>query len=59
MQVGVDSFAAAFDEKSRAVNSADRLRRLVEQIEHADEVGLDAFGGASTIAASFSIPRQP
>jgi probable LLM family oxidoreductase len=44
MQVGVDSFAAAFDENSRAVNPAERLRQLVQQIEHADEVGLDAFG---------------
>jgi probable LLM family oxidoreductase len=44
MEVGIDSFAAAFDENSRAVNPADRLRQLVEQIEHADEVGLDAFG---------------
>ena len=44
MQVGIDSFAAAFDEHSRAVNPAERLRQLVQQIEHADEVGLDAFG---------------
>lgn len=44
MQIGIDSFAAAFDENSRAVNPADRLRQLIEQIEHADEVGLDAFG---------------
>src|SRR5467141_3358035 len=44
MQVGIDSFAAAFDENSRAVNPADRLRQLVEQIEHADEVEVDAFG---------------
>ena len=44
MEVGIDSFAAAFDENSRAVNPADRLRQLVEQIAHADEVGLDAFG---------------
>src|SRR5260221_2267466 len=44
MQVGIDSFAAAFEENSRALNPADRLRQLVEQIEHADEVGLDAFG---------------
>ena len=46
MQVGIDSFAAAFDENSRAVNPADRLRQLVEQIEHADEVAVDAFGAA-------------
>jgi len=44
MQVGIDSFAAAFDENSRAVNPAERLRQLVQQIEHADEVGIDAFG---------------
>jgi probable LLM family oxidoreductase len=44
MQVGIDSFAAAFDENSRAVNPAERLRQLVEQIAHADEVGLDTFG---------------
>jgi alkanesulfonate monooxygenase SsuD/methylene tetrahydromethanopterin reductase-like flavin-dependent oxidoreductase (luciferase family) len=44
MQVGMDSFAAAFDENSRAVNPAERLRQLVQQIEHADEVGLDSFG---------------
>src|SRR5437899_7223375 len=44
MQVGIDSFAAAFDENSLAVNPAERLRQLVEQIGHADEVGLDTFG---------------
>src|ERR1700730_12028504 len=44
MQVGIDSFAAAYDEASRAVNTSDRLRNLVEQIEHADQVGLDVFG---------------
>jgi alkanesulfonate monooxygenase SsuD/methylene tetrahydromethanopterin reductase-like flavin-dependent oxidoreductase (luciferase family) len=44
MQVGIDSFAAAFDENSRAVSPQARLRQLVEQIEHADQAGLDAFG---------------
>src|SRR5262245_19836288 len=44
MEIGIDSFAAAFDESSRAVSPADRLRQLVEQIEHADVVGLDSFG---------------
>src|SRR5437764_11299119 len=43
MQIGIDSCAAAFDENSRAVNPAERLRQLIEQIVHADEVGLDAF----------------
>jgi probable LLM family oxidoreductase len=44
MQVGVDSFAAAFDEASRAENTSERMRNLVEQIERADQVGLDNFG---------------
>jgi probable LLM family oxidoreductase len=44
MQVGVDSFAAAYLDTSVAVNASDRLRELVEQIEHADQVGLDVFG---------------
>src|SRR5499427_5061436 len=44
MEIGIDSFAAAFDEHSRAVNPAERLRQLIEQIVHAEEVGLDVFG---------------
>src|SRR5258707_576912 len=53
MQIGIDSFAAAFDESSRAVNPAERLRQLVQQIEHADEVGLDAFGVGEHHRAEF------
>jgi probable LLM family oxidoreductase len=45
MQVGIDSFAAAFDDgSSRAVSPSERLRNLVKQIERADQVGLDVFG---------------
>src|SRR5437763_16011911 len=44
MQIGIDSFAAAFDDASRAVSPSERLRNLIEQIEHADQVGLDVFG---------------
>jgi probable LLM family oxidoreductase len=44
VQIGIDSFAAAYDETSRAVSTAERLRNLIEQIEHADQVGLDSFG---------------
>src|SRR5216110_1512244 len=44
MQIGIDSFAAAYDDASLAVGASDRLRNLVEQIEYADQVGLDAFG---------------
>jgi len=44
MQVGIDSFAAAFDEASRSEDTSQRLRNVVEQIERADQVGLDVFG---------------
>jgi probable LLM family oxidoreductase len=44
MEIGIDSFAAAFNEASRAESDSDRVRDLVEQIEHADQVGLDVFG---------------
>src|SRR5947209_15913568 len=44
MQIGIDSFAAAFDDGSLAVSPTDRLRQLVEQIVHADHAGVDAFG---------------
>ena len=44
MQIGIDSFAAAFTEDSRTIGASERLRNLIEQIEHADRVGLDSFG---------------
>jgi len=44
VQIGIDSFAAAHDDASRAVSASDRLRNLVEEIAHADQVGLDTFG---------------
>src|SRR5882672_1195646 len=44
VQVGIDSFAAAHDDASRAISASQRLRDLVEQIEQADQVGLDSFG---------------
>jgi probable LLM family oxidoreductase len=44
VQLGIDSFAAAHDETSRALSPAERLRNLIEEIEHADQVGLDVFG---------------
>ena len=44
MQIGIDSFAAAYDDASLAVSASDRLRNLVEQIVHADQVRLDSFG---------------
>ncbi len=44
MQIGIDSFAAAYDDASLAQNPSQRVRELVEQIELADQVGLDVFG---------------
>lgn len=44
IQVGVDSFAAAFDDNSIAVKPSERLQNLIEQIEYADQVGLNVFG---------------
>src|SRR5206468_2167778 len=44
MEIGIDSFAAAFTEDSRAVSASDRLGQLIDQIERADQVGLDSFG---------------
>ena len=44
MEIGIDSFAAAFTDDSRAVSASDRLGNLIEQIEHADQLGLDSFG---------------
>ena len=43
MQVGIDSFAA-WDDANPSVSPSERLRRLVEQIEYADQIGLDVFG---------------
>ena len=44
MQVGIDSFAAAYTETSLSAAAPERLRELVEQIVQADQVGLDVFG---------------
>ena len=44
MQVGIDSFAAAYTETSQKISASERLRNLVEEIEHADQAGLDVFG---------------
>src|ERR1041384_3767004 len=44
MQVGIDSFAAAHDNKSLSIDAAERLRQLIEQVEIADKLGLHVFG---------------
>ena len=46
MQIGIDSFAAAVPDPATGVtpSGAERLQHLVEEIELADQVGLDVFG---------------
>jgi probable LLM family oxidoreductase len=46
MQVGVDSFAARFEDDGATakVSTSDSIRNLVERIELADKAGLDVFG---------------
>src|SRR5271170_6860780 len=46
MQIGIDSFAAADRgaESEGGISPAQRLANLLEEIQLADQVGLDAFG---------------
>ena len=44
MQIGIDSFAAAHTDTSRELSATERLNNLIEEIAHADQVGLDVFG---------------
>jgi probable LLM family oxidoreductase len=46
MEIGVDSFAAAISDPATglAVTPVERMEHLLEEIELADEVGLDVFG---------------
>jgi len=46
MQIGLDSFAAAVPDPATGLtpNAAERLTHLLEEIELADQVGLDVFG---------------
>ena len=46
LQIGIDSFAAAIPEPSTNVSTSpvERIHDLLEEIELADQVGLDVFG---------------
>src|SRR3989454_7415844 len=44
MQIGIDSFALAYDDASVTLRPMDHMRNLIDQMEYADEVGLDVFG---------------
>ena len=43
MEIGIDSFAAMFSGNTRkTINDSDALAQLIERIERADQVGLEA-----------------
>ncbi len=46
MEIGIDSFAAVVSDPAtgKTLLPAERLRNLIEEIELADQVGLDSFG---------------
>lgn len=44
MQIGIDSFAASFDDAGLKASPSERLLDLIEQIQRSDQVGLDVFG---------------
>ena len=44
IDIGIDSFATAFDDASLQSNRTERLNNLIRLVERADEVGLDIFG---------------
>jgi probable LLM family oxidoreductase len=45
MEIGIDSFAAWFSNKSNpAVSNENAMAQLLDRIEHADKSGLDVFG---------------
>ncbi|MBC7829750.1 MAG: LLM class flavin-dependent oxidoreductase [Chitinophagaceae bacterium] len=44
MEIGIDSFAAQFDDTNANVSGEDAMSQLLDRIEHADKMGLDTFG---------------
>jgi probable LLM family oxidoreductase len=45
MEIGVDSFAAQFDDTNEnGLNNEDAIALLLDRMEHADKMGLDVFG---------------
>jgi len=45
MEIGIDSFAANFDDRTNAASDNGKaMAQLLERIEQADEMGLDVFG---------------
>src|SRR5438105_10430661 len=59
MQIGIDSFAAAFDDAGLAASPAVRLGELLERIGRADQVGLDVFGIGEHHRREFLVSAPP
>ena len=59
IQIGIDSFAAAHDDTSRAAAPAERVNNLLEEIVHVPtRWGWISSASASIIAKSFSTRRR-
>jgi probable LLM family oxidoreductase len=44
MEIGIDSFVAAFTNDRRTTSAQERMQNLLDEVELADKVGLDIFG---------------
>src|SRR5213594_2783874 len=55
VEVGIDSFAAAFTKDSRAVSPSDRLNDLLDEIEHGRSGRTRRFRSGGT--SSCGVPR--
>ena len=55
MELGIDSFAAVVSDPARGLvlSPAERMRDLIDEIEFADQVGLDVFGVGEHHRAEF------
>src|SRR6266849_612686 len=61
MQIGIDSFAASISDPltGQTLTPAERLRDLLDEIQLADEVGLDVFGIGEHHRAEFLDSAPP
>ena len=62
MQIGVDSFGAVISDPATGltISPVQRMQNLLEEIQLADQVGLDVFGiGEDIIGLSSLIPLLP
>ena len=60
MQIGIDSFVSAVTDPATGgvIGPEERMEHLLEEIELADQVGLDSFGIGEHHRASTTTPRR-